>query len=68
MSLEPRIYRNRGVLWTCDDTLELDAVVSAHVGIDPNEVGYLKLAAENFGEWEEESVAQATNHQLSSIL
>jgi uncharacterized protein (DUF362 family) len=67
MTLEPQVYKNQGVLWTCDDTLELDAVATAHVGIDPNEVGYLKLAAQNFGEWEEEPVAQATQHALTQF-
>ncbi|MHA2119043.1 MAG: DUF362 domain-containing protein [Candidatus Thorarchaeota archaeon] len=67
MTLEPSIYKNHGVLWTCDDTLELDAVVSAHVGIDPNEVGYLKLAAQHFGEWDEEPVVQAANHSLTQF-
>ena len=65
MTLEPQIYKNPGILWTCDDSLELDAVVSAHVGIDPSEVGYLKLAAQNFGEWDDESVVQASNNKLT---
>jgi uncharacterized protein (DUF362 family) len=67
MSMEPKIYKNPGVLWTCDDTLELDAVVSAHVGVDPNEVGYMKLAAQNFGEWDVESVSQAVAHKLTQF-
>jgi uncharacterized protein (DUF362 family) len=68
MSLEPDIYKNQGVLWTCDDTLELDAVVSAHVGINPNEVGYLKMATQSFGEWTEESVSQAAANCLSHFI
>lgn len=64
MTLDPQVFKNRGLLWTCEDTLELDAVVSAHVGIDPNEVGHLKLAAQNFGEWNEHSVSQAAAHSL----
>ena len=67
MTLEPQIFKNRGVLWTCDDTLELDAVVTSHVGIDPNEVGYLKLAAQNFGEWDEDVVALAAEQSLSQF-
>ncbi|NIW34410.1 DUF362 domain-containing protein, partial [Candidatus Bathyarchaeota archaeon] len=31
MTLEPQVFKNHGVAWTCDDTLELDAVVAAHV-------------------------------------
>jgi uncharacterized protein (DUF362 family) len=64
MTLEPQVYRNQGVLWTGEDTLELDAVVTAHVGIDPNQVGYLKLASQNFGEWDEKPVAMAMEHPL----
>ena len=67
MTLEPQIYKNRGVLWTCDDTLELDAVVAAHVGINPNEVGYLKLASQSFGEWDEDAVDLAYEHALSQF-
>ncbi|MFW9835536.1 MAG: DUF362 domain-containing protein [Candidatus Thorarchaeota archaeon] len=64
MTLEPQVYRNQGVLWTGEDTLELDAVVTAHVGIDPIQVGYLKLASQNFGEWDEKPVAMAKEHPL----
>ncbi|MFX1579783.1 MAG: DUF362 domain-containing protein [Promethearchaeota archaeon] len=64
MTLEPQVYRNQGVLWTGDDTLELDAVVTAHVGLDPNQVGYLKLASQNFGEWDEKPLAMAMEHPL----
>jgi uncharacterized protein (DUF362 family) len=64
MTLEPQVFRKQGLLWSCDDTLELDAVVSAHVGINPNDVGYLKLAAQNFGEWTEEAVSLASAHTL----
>ncbi len=67
MTLEPQVFNNQGVLWICDDTLELDAVVSSHVGIDPNEVGYLKLAAQSFGEWENEPVTLAARHGLTQF-
>ena len=67
MTLEPQIYSNRGVLWTCDDTLELDAVVTAHVGMDPREVGYLRLAAQSFGDWDDEPVAQAASNKLTQF-
>jgi uncharacterized protein (DUF362 family) len=63
--LEPKIYKNQGVLWSGDDTLELDAVVSAHMGIDPDDVGYLKLAAQNFGDWDNASVNLAKEHSLT---
>ncbi|MFW9805871.1 MAG: DUF362 domain-containing protein [Candidatus Thorarchaeota archaeon] len=67
MTLEPQIFNNKGVVWTCDDTLELDAVICAHLGIDPSEVGYLQLAAQNFGDWDQESVALAKAHTLTQF-
>jgi uncharacterized protein (DUF362 family) len=67
MSLEPQVYKNHGVLWTCEDTLELDAVVSGHVGINPQEVGYLRLAAQNFGDWDEAPVNLAKERKLSQF-
>jgi uncharacterized protein (DUF362 family) len=67
MTLEPLVFKNRGVVWTCDDTLELDAVVSSHVGVNPNGVGYLKLAAQSFGEWDDEAVAQAAKQSLTQF-
>jgi len=67
MTLEPQVYKNHGMAWTCEDTLELDAVVSAHVGIDPQEVGYLKLAAQNFGYWDEQPVTLAKENALSQF-
>ena len=68
MTLEPQVFKNRGFLWTCDDTLELDAVVSSHVGINPSKVGYLKLAAQNFGEWDDEAVSQASRQSLTQFV
>jgi len=67
MTLEPHVFMNEGVLWTCEDTLELDAVVTRHVGLNPTEVGHLRLAALNFGEWDEEPIAQAAEHTLSQF-
>ena len=68
MTLEPQVFKNQGLLWTCDDTLELDAVVTSHVGIDPNDVGYLRLAAQNFGEWDEEAVNHAARQPLTQFV
>ncbi|MFW9870845.1 MAG: DUF362 domain-containing protein [Candidatus Thorarchaeota archaeon] len=67
MTLEPQVYRNKGVLWTCEDTLELDAVVTSHLGINPHEVEYLRLASQNFGDWDEESIRLATRHVLTQF-
>jgi uncharacterized protein (DUF362 family) len=67
MTLEPQVFKNNGVVWTCDDILELDAVVAAHLGINPTDVGHLKLAAQNFGDWDDRAVAHASNHVLTQF-
>jgi len=67
MTLEPQVFKNHGVVWTGDDTLELDAVVAAHLGLDPSDVGYLKLAAQSFGNWDDKAVALATDHALTQF-
>jgi uncharacterized protein (DUF362 family) len=65
MTLEPEIYKNQGIAWVCEDTLELDALVSAHFGIEPETVGHFMLAAETFGGWDEDAVSKASNNRLS---
>jgi hypothetical protein len=37
----------------------LDATVAALEGRDPGKIGYLKLAAETFGGWDEATLAEA---------
>jgi uncharacterized protein (DUF362 family) len=49
---------NPGFASASDDPLELDALVTALLGRDPHIVGYLRLAAETFGGWDEESVSR----------
>ncbi len=49
---------NPGFASASDDPLELDAVVAALLGSDPHSVEYLRLAAETFGGWSEESVSR----------
>ncbi len=48
---------NPGFLSGSTDLLELDAFVTALLGMDPHSVGYLRAAAEALGGWSEESVA-----------
>lgn len=49
---------NPGFVSASNDPLELDAFVTALLGMDPHNVGYLWLAAETFGGWKEETVAR----------
>ncbi len=46
-----------GFVSASNDPVELDAFVTALLGRDPHDVGYLWLAAETFGGWNEEAVA-----------
>lgn len=47
---------NPGFVSASNDPLGLDAFVTALLGIEPNRVGYLKLAGEMLGIWNEENV------------
>lgn len=67
MSLEPVIFENPGLAWACEDTVELDATVSAHVGQEPEKVGHIRLAAECFGKWSETGVSQARENPVTTF-
>jgi uncharacterized protein (DUF362 family) len=54
--LLPAIHRNQGLIWAGSETLELDALVSSQLGLNPNDVSYLRLAAEQIKPWSEDSV------------
>jgi len=49
---------NPGFVSASNNPLELDAFVTVLLGMDPHDVGYLSLAAETFGGWNEESIAR----------
>ncbi len=55
---------NPGFVSASNDPLELDAFVTALLRMDPHDVGYLSLAAETFGGWSEESVAQGRESRI----
>jgi len=48
---------NPGFASASDDPLELDALLTSLLKVDPQLVGYLSLAAETFGGWNEKSIA-----------
>ncbi len=56
---------NPGFASASDDPLELDAFVTALLGRDPHSVGYLRLAAETFSRWNEESVSRGLESGIS---
>jgi uncharacterized protein (DUF362 family) len=54
--LHPTIHRDLGLIWSSIDTVELDALVSSQLGLNPEEVSYLRLAAEKIKPWNEDTV------------
>jgi len=50
-----------------DDLIELDALVTALLGRDPNTVDYLRLAADEFGGWNEETVSYTLESEMRII-
>ena len=58
-AIRPQTAKNRGVLLGSVDCVALDATVAALEGKDPGKIGYLKLAAETFGGWDEAALAEA---------
>jgi hypothetical protein len=49
-------HENPGFLSASANPLELDAVVTALLGIDPHSVGYLELASQTFGPWSDHTI------------
>ncbi|MFX1507487.1 MAG: DUF362 domain-containing protein [Promethearchaeota archaeon] len=47
---------NLGFISASENPLALDAFLSTLLGKDPHKIGYLELAAENFGKWDEETL------------
>lgn len=62
--LDPVIYSNQGCIWGSSDTLELDALITSQIGIDPRTVGHLKLAAESFGIWTPQVIESGLNNPI----
>ncbi|MFW9913663.1 MAG: hypothetical protein ACFFEU_14390, partial [Candidatus Thorarchaeota archaeon] len=54
--LHPAIHRDMGLIWSGADTLELDALVSSQLGLNPRQVDYLQLASEKIKQWNENTV------------
>lgn len=53
------IHEDLGLAWGSESTLDLDAFVSVLLESDPDEIPYLKLAADNFGFWEDQTIPLA---------
>jgi len=58
-AIKPQIKKNEGLLLGSEDCVRLDAFVAALEGKNPEEIGYLKLAAKHFGDWDEAELDEA---------
>ena len=58
-AIKPQIKKNEGLLLGSEDCVRLDAFVAALEGKNPEEIGYLKLAAKHFGGWDEAELDEA---------
>ncbi len=52
-AIKPETARNMGVLLGSRDCITLDATVATMEGRDPSKIGYMALASETFGRWDE---------------
>ena len=58
---------NLGFVSASNDPIELDALVTALLGRDPNTVEYLKLVADTFGGWNEEAVTRGLESEMKIV-
>lgn len=49
--MSPTIHENTGYIWASEKSLELDALVTTQLGLDPHRVDYLEQASKTFGPW-----------------
>jgi uncharacterized protein (DUF362 family) len=54
--LNPVTHRNMGLIWGSQQSVELDAFVCSQLGLNPNEVDYLRYAGSCLGGWKEEII------------
>jgi uncharacterized protein (DUF362 family) len=63
-AIRPKTSKNRGLLLGSRDGVTLDAAVATLEGRDPSKIGYLKLAAQTFGTWDEAALEQARRSDI----
>jgi uncharacterized protein (DUF362 family) len=59
-----RIFPGSGAVFASEDTVSLDAFAVTLAGRDPASVGHLRLAAQTFGAWDDQTCTEA---ELSGI-
>jgi uncharacterized protein (DUF362 family) len=63
-AINPKTAKNKGLLLGSEDCVKLDAFVAAVEGNDPGSIGYMKLASEHFGGWDEADLDAARKSGL----
>jgi uncharacterized protein (DUF362 family) len=64
VSYSVNVNRNIEAVWSSKNTLELDALVAAQLGVSPHDVTHLKLASEQFGIWDSKLEKLAIKHPI----
>ena len=49
--MSPAIHKNLGYIWISEIPLEMDALVTVQLGLDPHTIEYLQEASNVFGPW-----------------
>jgi uncharacterized protein (DUF362 family) len=62
--MEPVIHSNTGYIWASDAPLELDALVTIQLGLNPHGVEYLQQASEIFGSWSNQIEEYGKKHSI----
>ena len=63
--MKPVIHANTGYIWASEDQLELDALVTSQLGLDPHVVEYLQQASEIFGAWGSQIEEYGQTHKIN---
>ena len=66
-TLEWENRKNPGFIAASRDPIELDALVTALLGRDPSTVDYLRLASDEFGGWDEETVRRGLKGEIKIV-
>ncbi|MDF1537577.1 MAG: DUF362 domain-containing protein [Candidatus Thorarchaeota archaeon] len=62
--MDPLIHSNAGYIWASDNSIELDALVTNQLGLDPHGIDYLKQASKIFGEWSNQIEEYGRKHRV----
>ena len=62
--LEPAIHSNTGYIWASENPVELDALVTVQLGMNPYDIEYLKQVSESFGSWSTQVEDLGSKHRV----